>query len=177
MVVPTLYLCSDALAPALEDVVARGGHVLVTYFSGIVDEHDHVRLGGYPGAFRALLGVRSEEFAPLRTPVTLDDGSGADLWSEVLTVTDAEAVASHLDGTPAVTRNGSAWYVATRLDAAATATLAERVAVAAGVRLAEGARRGRRDRPQGPVPVRAQRQRLPRRGARRRHRSADRRDA
>ena len=52
MVVPTLYLCSDALAPALEDVVARGGHVLVTYFSGIVDEHDHVRLGGYPGAFR-----------------------------------------------------------------------------------------------------------------------------
>ena len=142
VVVPTLYLCSDALAPALEDVVARGGHVLVTYFSGIVDEHDHVRLGGYPGAFRALLGVRSEEFAPLRTPVTLDDGSGADLWSEVLTVTDAEAVASHLDGTPAVTRNGSAWYVATRLDAAATATLAERVAVAAGVRLAEGARAG-----------------------------------
>jgi beta-galactosidase len=142
VVVPTLYLCSDALAPALEGVVARGGHVLVTYFSGIVDEHDHVRLGGYPGAFRALLGVRSEEFAPLRTPVTLDDGSGADLWSEVLTVTDAEAVASHLDGTPAVTRNGSAWYVATRLDAAATAALAERVAVAAGVRLAEGARAG-----------------------------------
>jgi len=142
VVVPTLYLCSDALAPALEGVVARGGHVLVTYFSGIVDEHDHVRLGGYPGAFRALLGVRSEEFAPLRTPVTLDDGSGADLWSEVLTVTDAEAVASHADGTPAVTRNGSAWYVATRLDATATATLAERVAVAAGVRLAEGARAG-----------------------------------
>ena len=33
--------------------LARGrrgrGTVLVTYFSGIVDEHDHVRLGGYPG--------------------------------------------------------------------------------------------------------------------------------
>ena len=37
-----------------------------TYFSGIVDEHDHVRLGGYPGAFRDLLGVRTEEFFPLR---------------------------------------------------------------------------------------------------------------
>ena len=74
VVVPTLYLCSDGLAPALEGVAARGGHVLVTYFSGIVDEQDHVRLGGYPGAFRSLLGVRSEEFAPLRTPVTLDDG-------------------------------------------------------------------------------------------------------
>ena len=49
---------------------------LVTYFSGIVDEHDHVRLGGYPGAFRDLLGVRVEEFAPLLPgrSVTLDDG-------------------------------------------------------------------------------------------------------
>jgi beta-galactosidase len=137
VVVPTLYLCSDELAAAL-----AGKHVLVTYFSGIVDEQDHVRLGGYPGAFRELLGVRVEEFAPLRAPVTLDDGSGADLWSEVLTVTDAEVVAAHADGTPAVTRNGSAWYVATRLDEAATAALAERVAVAAGVRLAEGARAG-----------------------------------
>jgi beta-galactosidase len=142
VVVPTLYLCSDALAPALDDVLARGGHVLVTYFSGIVDEQDHVRLGGYPGAFRSLLGVRSEEFAPLRTPVTLDDGSGADLWSEVLTVIDAEVIASHGDGTPAVTRNGTAWYVATRLDEAATAALAARIATEAGVRLAAGARPG-----------------------------------
>ena len=48
-----------------------------TYFSGIVDEHDHVRLGGYPGAFRDLLGVRVEEFFPLREgeQVGLDDGS------------------------------------------------------------------------------------------------------
>ena len=42
-----------------------GAHVLVTYLSGIVDEHDHVRLGGYPGAFRELLGARVEEFRPL----------------------------------------------------------------------------------------------------------------
>ena len=54
--------------------------MLVTYFSGIVDEHDHVRLGGYPGAFRDLLGVRVEEFFPLldrarRWPLS-DGGSG-----------------------------------------------------------------------------------------------------
>ena len=106
--------------------------------------------------------MRAEEFAPLQdAAVTLDDGSARRPVGEVLTVTDAEVVASHVDGTPAVTRNGGAWYVATRLDDAATAALAERIAVAAGVRLAEGARRGRRDRPQGPVPVRAQRQRAP----------------
>jgi beta-galactosidase len=120
-------------------VVARGGHVLVTYFSGIVDTCDHIRLGGYPGAFRELLGVRSEEFAPLApgATVTLDDGSTADLWTELLTTAGAEVVASYTDGplpgTPAVTRNGTAWYVATRLDEAATAALAERVLDEAGV--------------------------------------------
>jgi beta-galactosidase len=71
--------------------------------------------------------------------VPLDDGSRADLWSEVLTVIDADVVASHEDGTPAVTRKGGAWYVATRLDEAATAALARRVAEEAGVQLAEGA--------------------------------------
>ncbi len=86
VVVPTLYLCSDAAAAALDAYVRAGGHALVTYFSGIVDESDHVRLGGYPGAFRELLGVRVEEFAPLLPgdAVTLDDGSRADLWTEVL---------------------------------------------------------------------------------------------
>jgi beta-galactosidase len=153
VVVPTLYLCGDGVGPALRGVLDRGGHVLVTYFSGIVDERDHVRLGGYPGAFRDLLGVRVEEFAPLLpgTGVTLDDGSRADLWTEVLTTPCAEVVAAYADGplpgTPAVTRRdvpsgSAAWYVGTRLDDAATAGLAGRVARAAGVRLAEGSRRG-----------------------------------
>ncbi|HEY0813498.1 MAG TPA: beta-galactosidase [Pseudonocardia sp.] len=148
VVVPTLYLCSDTVAPALAAVVERGGHVLVTYFSGIVDERDHIRLGGYPGAFRDLLGVRSEEFAPLLPgeSVTLDDGSRADLWTEVLTVSGAEVVASYVDGpvagTPAVTRQGTAWYVATRLDEGGTAALAERLVREAGVRQNPGARTG-----------------------------------
>ena len=154
VVVPTLYLVGDPVGPALERFVADGGHVLVTYFSGIVDEADHVRLGGYPGAFRDLLGVRVEEFAPLApgTTVALDDGSTADLWTEVLELRDAQAVASYVDGplpgTPAVTRKGNAWYVATRLDAAATAALADRIAREAGVERVGGAgvevvRRGR----------------------------------
>ena len=148
VVVPTLYLCSDTVAPALQAVVDRGGHVLVTYFSGIVDERDHVRLGGYPGAFRDLLGVRSEEFAPLRPgeSVTLDDGSRADVWTEVLTTPDADVLTSYVDGplpgTPAVTRKGTAWYVATRLDEPATAALAQRIAQEAGLGLAAGARAG-----------------------------------
>ena len=51
---------------------------------GIVDEHDQIRLGGYPGAFRDLLGVRVEEFFPLPAgeTVALDDGGTGTLWSE-----------------------------------------------------------------------------------------------
>jgi beta-galactosidase len=148
VIVPTLYLCGDGVERALRGVVERGGHVLVTYFSGIVDEHDHVRLGGYPGAFRDLLGVRVEEFAPLApgASVALDDGSRADLWTEVLTTRGAEVVASYADGplpgTPAVTRNGTAWYVATRLDEAATSGLADRITREAGVHRLDEARPG-----------------------------------
>ena len=65
VIVPTLYLVDDGAVRNLEAFVTAGGTALVTYFSGIVDENDHVRLGGYPGAFRDLLGVWVEEFFPL----------------------------------------------------------------------------------------------------------------
>ena len=46
---------------------------------GIVDEDDHVRLGGYPGALREVLGISTEEFFPLLEgeATALDDGSRA----------------------------------------------------------------------------------------------------
>lgn len=158
VVVPTLYLCSDTDAAGIAAAAERGAQVLVTYFSGIVDPDDHIRLGGYPGAFRELLGVRAEEFAPLLPgdTVRLDDGSTADLWTEVLETTDAEVITRYADGpvagAPAITRRavqpypprahsvgtpvpreGAAWYVATRLDDGATGLLAARIAADAGI--------------------------------------------
>ncbi len=65
LLVPALYLCTDAAAQNIAEFAERGGAVVIGYFSGIVDEHDHVRLGGYPGAFRRLLDFRVEEFSPL----------------------------------------------------------------------------------------------------------------
>ena len=115
----------------------------MTYFSGIVDEHDHIRLGGYPGAYRDLLGIRVEEFTPLREGerVHLDDGSVGAVWSEDLQLAGAEAVATYVDGpvpgVPALTRNtygdGSAWYLATRLEQTAIDALAERLLAEANV--------------------------------------------
>ncbi len=144
VLVPTLYLATDEAAAAIRDFVAGGGHALITYFSGIVDEHDHVRPGGYPGAFRDLLGIRVEEFAPLLADqsVKLDDGTVADIWTEDLRVESAEAVRTYVDGPvpgrPAVTRHaygdGVAWYVATRTDRQGTAAILERVVAETGVR-------------------------------------------
>ncbi|WP_210649022.1 beta-galactosidase [Nocardioides sp. SYSU D00065] len=141
VLVPTLYLVSDATAAALTAAAEAGATVVVTYFSGIVDEHDHVRLGGYPGAFRDLLGVRTTEFLPLLAgqQVRVEGLEGgpvtADVWTEDLELAGAEAVATHVDGPaaglPAITRRpvgaGAAWYVATRLDAAGTDRLVERL--------------------------------------------------
>src|SRR3954452_6290035 len=136
VLVPSLYLVSDATAEALARYVRTGGHVVVSYFSGIVYPDDAIRLGGYPGAFRDLRGVRGEEFLPLAEGETraLDDGSAASVWSEDVRLEGAEAVISFADGQPAVTRHafgeGVAWYAATRFDPAA---LLARVCAEAGV--------------------------------------------
>ncbi|WP_277212667.1 beta-galactosidase [Isoptericola croceus] len=143
VVVPALYLVTDEAARALDRFVAAGGHALVTYFSGIVDADDHVRTGGYPGAFRDLLGVRSDEFFPLDAGqrVTLDDGRTGDVWTERVEARGASAVARFADGPvagyPAVTRHehgaGVAWYVATRLDRAGREELVAGALADAGI--------------------------------------------
>ncbi|MHA7275184.1 beta-galactosidase [Arthrobacter sp. HLT1-21] len=145
VVVPNLYLIRDEHAAVITDFVDDGGSAFITFFTGIVDENERVRPGGYPGAFRDLLGIRSEEFFPLDPahPLTLDNGSPATLWSEALRLTTADAILSYATGThrgmPAVTRNhfgaGEAWYAATVLDGGVLKDLLLRAAVTAGVAL------------------------------------------
>ncbi|TCO47085.1 beta-galactosidase [Kribbella antiqua] len=125
LLVPSLYLTTPAAAANLASYVRRGGTLVVSYFSGIVDENDTVHPGGHPGALRDLLGVTVEEFLPLREGerVALDGGSSGDVWTERVVLDGAEAVRHYLDGPaaggPAVTRhsfgNGTAWYISTRL--------------------------------------------------------------
>jgi beta-galactosidase len=136
VVVPSLYLTTKAAAENLSRYVAAGGTLVVSYFSGIVDERDAVHPGAYPGALRDLLGLRVEEFRPLHAgeTVTLGSASGAsddnlggglrgDVWSEDIRLDGAVATHHYLDGPaaggPAITRHafglGHAWYVSTRL--------------------------------------------------------------
>ncbi|MFJ1967425.1 beta-galactosidase [Streptomyces sp. NPDC087903] len=147
VVVPNLYLLRERDAERLTDFVRGGGHLLMSFFSGVVDEYDRVHLGGYPAPLREVLGLHVEEFWPPAERETVNvrhrDGtvSGADLWSEVVVPEGAETVAvfdsGALAGQPAVTRHafgeGSAWYVATRLAPQAMRNLMDEVRDAAGV--------------------------------------------
>lgn len=143
VIVPTLYSVTDADADVIAQAADRGATVLVTPFSGIVDETDAIRLGGYPGAFRALLGILVDEFRPLAADHTVALASGArgSIWSESVKVHDAEVVDRFSDGpasgSPALVRrsvgNGSAWYVATMLDDDGLLSLLRRLCAEAGV--------------------------------------------
>ncbi|CAM5709256.1 beta-galactosidase [Streptomyces canus] len=144
---PSLYLVAEAAAANLARFAERGGTLAVGFHSGMVDENTHVYLGGYPGAFRDVLGVVTDELFPLlpgeTTGLTGDVASGAtaDLWSERIRLTGAQAVASHADGPlaghPAVTRHrhgdGTAWYVGSHPDQDTLTALLDRIRHEAGV--------------------------------------------
>ncbi len=144
VIAPVLYVVPQELSWRIDQYVRGGGNFVTTYFSGVVDSHDHVWLGGYPGAFSELLGIRVEEFGPLAdsTGVELDNGTVGSLWADRVDVQDADVVVSYsdageYDGGAAVTRRavgkGSAGYVATRLGAEGLQPVLKHFAEAAGL--------------------------------------------
>lgn len=130
VIVPCLYLLSDADASVISGYVERGGNVVVTFFSGLADETDGLRVDPHgatkPGAFVDLLGLWTEEFFPALPSeiITVSGDRSATIWSEAVRPTTATTIATfasgQAEGLPALTRNafgsGSAWYVATALD-------------------------------------------------------------
>lgn len=149
VLVCTLYTVTDDAAANMAAAASAGATVLVSYFSGIVDEKDHVRLGGYPGAFRELLGVRVEEFHPLLAggQLKLSDGGFSTIWSEHLHLAGAEAVQTFtehpLEGVPSLTRrtvgSGVAWYLATFPDRDGIESIVDRLLEDSGVAPVTGA--------------------------------------
>jgi beta-galactosidase len=150
VVVPNLYLTTAEAVRNLTEYVEQGGHLVVSFFSGIVDENDRAYLGGYLGPLRDLVGARVEEWLPLQEhgslKVQLGDALGggmceATVWSEVVVPSTAEVVGSFHDGdlaaAPAVLRNtlgaGTVWYLATKLDRTGMRDVVRTALAAAGV--------------------------------------------
>ena len=143
VLVCTLYTVTDEAAANISAAASAGATVLVSYFSGIADGKDHVRLGGYPGAFRELLGVRVEEFHPLLagSQLKLSDGTVSSIWSEHVHLAGAEAMQAFteypLEGVPSLTRravgSGAAWYLATFPDPDGIDSVVDRLLEESGV--------------------------------------------
>jgi beta-galactosidase len=110
-------------AERVRALLQAGGTFVTTAFSGVVDETD-LAFEGYPGPLRPLLGVWVEEIDALypsqTNTVVMADGSGTfecNRLCEVVRLEGAEVVATFGDdfyaGSPAVTRHGNAYYIAT----------------------------------------------------------------
>ncbi len=148
VIAPNLYLVTDAAVANINHYVENGGTLLMSFFSGIVDENEHIRLGGYPAPFREMLGLVVEEFAPYAetqsNSICTTDGKQfkCSFWSDVIHLKGAEAIATfeqnYYAGSPALTHNpfgkGNAFYVATIPDQNGMDWLIEKVCKTADIK-------------------------------------------
>ena len=127
VVAPLLYMVKEGFDQKLKEFVKNGGTLVVSFFSGIVDEHDLVTIGGYPGKLKELLGIWVEEIDGL---VSGDENSfeflgkqyPAKLLCDIMHTIQAKAISFYqkdfYKNTPVITKNsyekGSAYYIGTR---------------------------------------------------------------
>ena len=134
-VLPSVYILSEETTRRVRDYVANGGRLIVTYYTGLSDEKDHVWLGGYPGSIRDVVGVRVEEFMPMGddfpgvpSRLGLSNGAVARDIADVIGSVDGSATVletfkddpwTGMDGAPAIVANtfgeGRSVYVGARL--------------------------------------------------------------
>ncbi|KRE64872.1 beta-galactosidase [Paenibacillus sp. Soil750] len=131
VIAPVLYMVKEGYAKRVEQFVHAGGTFLTTFFSGIVNEHDRVTLGGYPGELRSVLGIWAEEidalFPDQSNQIQLNEQWGGlngnyqcGILCDLIHAEGAEVKAVYgkdfYQGMPALTVNkygaGQAWYVA-----------------------------------------------------------------
>lgn len=135
VVLPSVYMLSEETTRRVRDYVVGGGRLVVTYYTGISDEKDHVWLGGYPGSIRDVVGVRVEEFMPMGDDFTgvpdrleLSNGAVAHDIADVIGSVDGTATVletfkddpwTGMDGAPAIVAHtfgeGRSVYVGARL--------------------------------------------------------------
>lgn len=137
---PILYMVKTGYDEKLRSFVKNGGTLITSFFSGYVDEHDLVTVGGYPGKLRDILGVWVEESDALpegKKNKCEWNGSeyDAELLCDLLHTEGAKTLATYTTdfyaGMPMLTENefgnGKAYYVAARSNDEFYAKLVEMV--------------------------------------------------
>ena len=116
IVVPALYIADDGLLAKIADYVEAGGHVLMTFKSGVCNENSAVRWTPAPGPLRQACGFRYQEFTNLKLPLGLKGdpfkaaaGNSVSVWAEYIVPETCRALAFYdhpvFGPYPAVTRN------------------------------------------------------------------------
>ena len=146
VVAPVLYMVKPGYDEKIRQFVKNGGNFLTTFFSGYVDDHDLVTVGGYPGKLRDILGIWVEEedalpdaacnsftYKGITYPATL--------LCDLLHTEGAQSLCEYEQdfyaGMPALTRNefgkGAAYYAATRSNADFYRTLVHEICTETGI--------------------------------------------
>jgi beta-galactosidase len=118
IVVPPLYVASDALLNRLAEYVRGGGNVVMAFKSGFCNEYSTVRWDMAPGPLREATGFHYQEFSSLRQPLALKgdpfhagNENKVSEWAEMLIPDTAKALAYYdhpfFGQYPAITRNAS----------------------------------------------------------------------
>jgi len=127
VIAPVLYMVKTGYDEKIRTYVENGGRFLTTFFSGYVEEHDLVTIGGYPGKLRDILGIWVEEEDALPEDIQnhfryQGKTYPASMLCDLLHTEGAETLASYEEdfyaGMPVLTKNafgkGFGYYVASR---------------------------------------------------------------
>jgi len=129
LVVPMLYMMSEATIAKFSSYVEAGGHLVMTYISGIVDETDLTYLGGWPKELQKLFGfdhLETDTYYPKDRNAISYKGKTYEVrdYASILKTASATTLATYTSdfytGTSAVTTQdfgaGKTYYIAARLE-------------------------------------------------------------
>lgn len=131
LIAPSLFVVDSALAAKLKEFVKNGGTLILSYRSGVKDEHNVFTDQTLPGALAEIAGIAIHDYDPQTNQeqeIVGLDGSRypARVWFDILDPTTAQPLAhygkGYYRGKAAVTQNsvgkGSVIYVGTESSAA-----------------------------------------------------------
>lgn len=147
VVAPMLFMLRNGFEDKLRAYVAQGGTLVMTYFSGVVDEHDLAFMGPAPHGLTDVLGLRAAELDALypqdRNTLMLADGRQYTITElcELPENCTAQVLGAYGEdfyaGRPCLTVNafgqGRAYYLAAKVEQAGLNAIYRDIAAAANL--------------------------------------------